>query len=991
MKKFLSAAALLLSAALAQAQNVQQSGSVTAGHAVQWVGSGVVKDAGTAANGSLTSLGVTNNGGPGICVQSAIPTAAARNQLCLSVTTNGGAKLSSYSYGTATNAGFSFDVNGVLQGFPTVNLPVAAGNGTCFLNTSGTLTDCGFVPVSPSAIAPNIYSVVCDATGVAECAHFGTQLAACEAGGGGEVIFPHGYFLLNAGYTINGACIIRGQGWQLWQGTGTTFTPGTIGTWLKQTTITNSMLTNAAGSNGAQIRDLAIWQTQTADASFTVPTAYPPVLQNNTSSITISHVLLFGVTKGFKFGTVSGAGSGDVYMHDIQGACFTTCIEVAKSGDIINLDRTYFHSYIVGSLSTNMLAYIQANAVAYKSGRSDTPFNANMFTFGFRYGIQIEGNVDGTTSEMKIVNNECDVCGAAYYTTVGGSGTASAQITNMRATGTAVAGTDTRGVYCGSACILQITNLKVQTVTKSGFECGAACVVALTNANINSCNTSNTSLPPIYANHASADITVTGEFVADGTFCTKATSPGAGILTNQRFRNTAPVAFDLIITSNDSTMSTNRTLAFKTNNQNLTMNMGGNVTFGNAFETIGQFTTAGPTALPAIVQGDLWYGSAVGTISALAKNASATRYLSNTGTTNNPAWAQIDLSNGVTGDLPFANLTQGSARSVLGVTGNSTADVASIQGAAGQILGVPNAGTSLAFTATPQLGLSGTLGSLTFGNATSGLLTLQPVTGALGTVTVSLPAATDTLVGKATTDALTNKTVNGLTITTSTGTLTVPNGVTLTGPASSGTAMTLGNTETVSGAKTFTNQNNFIQSSDANISNANRFSRLTNDSYVAIGYDNALTSFAFLASYGSTGGYLPFVFKTNDTVRMTIQTDATGAAVNFAYPITTTSYASIGTKIRATGTAPALTSCGTSPAISGSDLAGEVTMGTGAPTGCVITFNVAYSSAPYCTVSWQSTPLLVQSYVVSTAAITLTQTATSSNKINYTCVARSAG
>ena len=40
--------------------------------------------------------------------------------------------------------------------------------------------------------------------------------------------------------------------------------------------------------------------------------------------------------------------------------------------------------------------------------------------------------------------------------------------------------------------------------------------------------------------------------------------------------------------------------------------------------------------------------------------------------------------------------------------------------------------------------------------------------------------------------------INGLTITTSTGTLTIPNGVTLTGPAASGTAATLAGTETLS-------------------------------------------------------------------------------------------------------------------------------------------------------------------------------------------------
>jgi hypothetical protein len=56
-----------------------------------------------------------------------------------------------------------------------------------------------------------------------------------------------------------------------------------------------------------------------------------------------------------------------------------------------------------------------------------------------------------------------------------------------------------------------------------------------------------------------------------------------------------------------------------------------------------------------IVQGDLIIGTGLDTVAALAKNASATRYLSNTGTNNNPAWALIDLSNGVTGLLPVAN------------------------------------------------------------------------------------------------------------------------------------------------------------------------------------------------------------------------------------------------------------------------------------------------------------------------------------------------
>jgi len=91
------------------------------------------------------------------------------------------------------------------------------------------------------------------------------------------------------------------------------------------------------------------------------------------------------------------------------------------------------------------------------------------------------------------------------------------------------------------------------------------------------------------------------------------------------------------------------------------------------------------------------------------------------------------------------------------------------------------------------------------------------------------------------------------------------------------------------------------------------------------------------------------------------------------------------------GTAPALTSCGTSPAITGTDVAGTVTMGTGSPTGCVITFNVPYVAAPHCVVTWIATPLASQSYATSTTAITLTQTGTSSNVVKYICAAQPGG
>lgn len=143
----------------------------------------------------------------------------------------------------------------------------------------------------------------------------------------------------------------------------------------------------------------------------------------------------------------------------------------------------------------------------------------------------------------------------------------------------------------------------------------------------------------------------------------------------------------------------------------------------NAVQVIGWKvvpTTAGGTGLTSYAQGDLLYYNSGTTLTALAKSTTATRYLSNTGTNNNPAWAQIDLTNGVTGRLPYANLAQGSALSVLGVAGNATADVASIAaGTDNQVL--RRSGTSVGFGAIALNQSAAVTGALPTGNGGTGL------------------------------------------------------------------------------------------------------------------------------------------------------------------------------------------------------------------------------------------------------------------------------
>lgn len=124
---------------------------------------------------------------------------------------------------------------------------------------------------------------------------------------------------------------------------------------------------------------------------------------------------------------------------------------------------------------------------------------------------------------------------------------------------------------------------------------------------------------------------------------------------------------------------------------------------------------------------------------------------------------------------------------------------------------------------------------------------------------------------------------------------------------------------------------------------------------------------AALANIGTSGSTVPQLNASN--------TWASGTLQSFAGHVVSG------------GASPVLTSCGTSPTIAGDDKNGLITMGTGSPTGCVATFATAYTGTPLCTVSWQATPLVSQSYVITNTTITLTQTGTSSNKVNYHCAA----
>ena len=151
----------------------------------------------------------------------------------------------------------------------------------------------------------------------------------------------------------------------------------------------------------------------------------------------------------------------------------------------------------------------------------------------------------------------------------------------------------------------------------------------------------------------------------------------------------------------------------------------------------------------------------------------------------------VNLTTNVTGDLPFSNLAQGSALSVLGVTGNATADVASIAaGTDNQVL--RRSGTSVAFGAVNLASSDAVTGDLPFSNLAQGsALSVLGVTGNSTADNASIAAGTDHQVLRRSGTSLAFGAVNLAQTAAVTGTLPAGNGgtgnafFTVSGPASS--------------------------------------------------------------------------------------------------------------------------------------------------------------------------------------------------------------
>lgn len=450
--------------------------------------------------------------------------------------------------------------------------------------------------------------------------------------------------------------------------------------------------------------------------------------------------------------------------------------------------------------------------------------------------------------------------------------------------------------------------------------------------------------------------------------------------------------------------------------------------------------TNGGTGLATVAQGDLLYGSAADTYSRLTKSTTATRYLSNTGTSNNPAWAQVDVTNGIIGAVPVGNggtnLTSGTDGGILGFTATGTLASSALLDANQLVLGggagaTPATLGSLGTTTTVLHGNaagSPTFAAVNIGTDTTG--TLGVATGGTGLTTY---AVGDLIYASASTTLARLADVSANSFLRSGGVTTAPVWSTTKWTNSA----TTGDVLYASGANTYANladvaAGRYLRSggvttaplwSTASLPNTATTGDLLYASASNV-YSN-LTAVATGRVLSSAGVATAPVWLTNpssatfevSTAFIGPGTEAAAGVLRLANTSTITArnagnsadlillsstaadrvllggtnstgftLATGSNNFFIQGTTPTISSgFGTTPSIAGTASTFKVTVGSGGDTTGVVLFAFTWSTAPACVANNQTTAQLVRATSPTTTQVTLSGTMAASDIISVHC------
>lgn len=363
-KKLILFFALLATPALAQ--NVQQSGSVTAGHIPWWVTSGVIGDGGSSVDSPITSIGVTNNGGAGICVSSARQTAAGRNQLCFGASTNAPATISLQNYGTATPQGLNFILNGVVVSLPSGGGTFITGSGVftpgdvpCFLSSAGVIQDCGLA-VSNGTITTGVWH--------------GTPIAINEGGTGATAAAGARTNLGLGTLSLQDASAVAITGGTITgMPTPTVASDVAIKSYVDATATGLNILAPSTLATAAVLPNTPTYSNGTAGVGATLTAGSNTTLTVDGTAAPLNTVVLVkNQASAFQNGiyTVTTAGSGAAPWVLTRATYFDQAAEMKSgsytfiSGGTTNLNTSYILQTAVTTVGTDPLNWVQFSAAA---------------------------------------------------------------------------------------------------------------------------------------------------------------------------------------------------------------------------------------------------------------------------------------------------------------------------------------------------------------------------------------------------------------------------------------------------------------------------------------------------------------------------------------------------------------------------------------------------------------------------------------------------
>ena len=584
LKKLICSLVLVVGLVGAAPAQILQSGNVTPGHPLYWVTNGVAGDAGTAANGFLTSLGITAQG-PSFCQNSASVTSAGYQQLCFGVTTATGANISLQNFGTAPSGTLTFSVNGIAYPFPgslsqlTVGTtPVIGGtNGACLyvnVNVVGNQT-CSISSISSltgdvTATGPGV-AVATLATVNATVGTFGSSAAV-------PVVTVNGKGLVTA--ISNTSIAIPGT-----QLTGTTLASnivtssltsvGTLasGTW--QGSVIGSTYGGTGVNNGSSTLTLgaALVTTGTSAPTLAFPSSTPFTYTFQASSDTIvgrattdtltnktltsptinSGTLAAGALSGTFSGTPTFSGANFVTLGNMVQAAAATLIGnptaslanqsafTIQSGTDISSPNTTLDWIPIYNHTTGTIEKVNASELTSSVGSGVTSLNGLNGVLTLAQGANVSiasggttvtltapgSNIAGDARNLKIVQGSTTTLTVTAdeittETTLGGTTYKEASVSHtLTITGTGANGMDTGSTPNGYICVYSITKGDGSTYAVLGQ-----------NAATNSC-------PTIYGG-----ANIPSGYIASGLIGIWPTTSGptvlAGTIINREFVYNAP-------------------------------------------------------------------------------------------------------------------------------------------------------------------------------------------------------------------------------------------------------------------------------------------------------------------------------------------------------------------------------------------------------------------------------------------------------------------